>query len=156
MADNFLTKAGYAKLSRDLARLQNKQDHLSYDLVEIREKGDLNGSAEYVVTKENLRAIKSRIADIREKLKDAEFFDDLTIPKDTVMLGCTVTIQDQNGKEICYTLVGEDEAEPAEGRISIHAPSAQGLLCKKVGEQVRIDLAAGTRIFKILKTEPAR
>lgn len=155
MTDTFLTRAGYEKLRKDLEPLIKQKQQLSKDIGEAREKGDLKENAEYHSAKEKLGEVLTRINKIQDKLQNAKLIDGLTVPKDTVAIGCKVTLQNEDGDEFAYTLVGEDESDPAEGRISVYAPIAQGLLGKKVGEQAQVELPAGTRTFKILKTEPA-
>jgi transcription elongation factor GreA len=80
----------------------------------------------------------------------------MNLPKDEVIIGMKVTIQEEGtNDEYEYTLVGAEEADPAAGKISVHAPLAQGLLGHKVGEEVMIQLPAGKMKFKVLKIEPA-
>ena len=72
-----------------------------------------------------------------------------------VSIGVRVTLKDEDGDEVSYTLVGEDESDSAEGRISVFSPLAQGLLGKKAGDTAQVELTAGTRVFKVLKAEAA-
>lgn len=155
MAETFLTRAGYEKLIKELEPLKAQKNQLSKDIGEAREKGDLKENAEYHSAKEKLGEVMSRIAKIQDKLQNAKIIDELKIPKDTVAIGCRVTLRDEDGDETTYTFVGEDESDPAEGKVSVYAPIAQGLLGKKVGEKVEVQLPAGPRTFQILKSEPA-
>ncbi|MEK7857954.1 MAG: transcription elongation factor GreA [Elusimicrobiota bacterium] len=155
MAETFLTRAGYEKLKESLEPLKKMKNQLSLDIGEAREKGDLKENAEYHSAKEKLGEVMGRIATIHDKLQNVKIIDDLNTPKDTVAIGCAVTVQDDDGDQFSYTLVGEDESDPAEGKISVFAPIAQCLLGKKVGELAEVTLPAGVRRFKILKTAPA-
>lgn len=155
MSETFLTRAGYEKLRSEIEPLKKQKQQLSLDIAEAREKGDLKENAEYHSAKEKLGEVMSRIAKIQDKLQGAKIIDELKLPPGIVSIGCRVTLQDEEGDEFAYTLVGEDESDPAEGRISVYAPIAQGLLGKKEGDQAQVQLPAGTRTFKILKTEPA-
>jgi transcription elongation factor GreA len=155
MADTFLTRAGYEKLVNELEPLKKQKNQLSQDIAEAREKGDLKENAEYHSAKEKLGEVMTRIAKIQDKLQNAKIIDEIKIPKGVVSIGCAVTLQDEDGDEMTYTLVGEDESDPAEGKISVFAPIAQGLLGKKQGEKVEVQLPAGPRTFKILKAQPA-
>ena len=156
MTETFLTRAGYEKLRKEIEPLKKMKAQLSLDIGEAREKGDLKENAEYHSAKERLGEVMGRIAKIQDKLQNARIIDELKMPKDTVVIGCAVTLQDEDGDEVTYTLVGEDESDPAEGRISVYAPLAQGLMGKKVGETASVELPAGARQFKILKTAPSR
>jgi transcription elongation factor GreA len=154
MPETFLTRAGYEKLIKELEPLKKQKNQLSLDIAEAREKGDLKENAEYHSAKEKLGEVMTRIAKIQDKLENAKIIDSLKTPKGHVAIGCAVALKDEDGDEIEYTLVGEDESDPAEGKISVYSPLAQGLLGKKVGETVMIELPAGPRQFKILKSEP--
>ena len=155
MSETFLTRAGYEKLLKEIEPLKKQKQQLSQDIAEAREKGDLKENAEYHSAKEKLGEIMSRIAKIHDKLQNAKLIDELKVPKDVVSIGCKVTLQNEDGDEFSYTLVGEDESNPSEGKISVYAPIAQGLLGKKAGDEAQVELPAGIKTFKILKTEPA-
>src|SRR5579883_1103942 len=155
MPETFLTRAGYEKLANELEPLKKMKNQLSQDIAEAREKGDLKENAEYHSAKEKLGEVMSRIAKIQDKLESAKIIDELKVPKGVVSIGCRVTLKDDDGDESTYMLVGEDESDPSEGKISVFAPIAQGLLGKKQGETVEVQLPAGPRNFKILKAEPA-
>ncbi|MFA6003820.1 MAG: transcription elongation factor GreA [Elusimicrobiota bacterium] len=154
MTETFLTRAGYEKLRLEIEDLKKRKVQLSRDIAEAREKGDLSENAEYHSAKEKMSEVLGRINLIQDKLEGAKLIDDLKSPKDTVSIGCSVTVKDEDGDEVTYTLVGSDESDPSAGRISVYAPLAQGLLGKKVGEKVSIDMPAGTRAFTIVKAGP--
>jgi transcription elongation factor GreA len=155
MAETFLTKAGYEKLVKELEPLKKMKNQLSLDIGEAREKGDLKENAEYHSAKEKLGEVMSRIAKIQDKLANVKIIDELKAPKGVVAIGVKVTVKDEDGDQFAYSLVGEDESDPSEGKISVFSPLAQGLLGKKIGEKVQIELPAGPRLFHILKTESA-
>ncbi|HAM35514.1 MAG TPA: transcription elongation factor GreA [Elusimicrobia bacterium] len=156
MTETFLTRAGYEKLRQEIEDLKKRKVQLSHDIAEAREKGDLSENAEYHSAKDKLAEVLGRINIIQDKLQGAKLIEEFKPPKDTVSIGCAVTVQDEDGDETTYTLVGADESDPAEGRISVYSPLAQGLLHKKVGEKVSIELPAGTRVFTILKAGPSQ
>jgi len=151
MTDTYLTRAGYEKLSQELKALMKQKTQLSQDIGEAREKGDLKENAEYHSAKEKMGEVMGRIGVIQDKLQSAKIIDEIDIPKDTVAIGTTVCLTDSEGDTVEYALVGEDESDPAEGRISVQSPLGQGLLGRKSKETVEIQLPAGPRTFKILK-----
>jgi transcription elongation factor GreA len=155
MADTYLTRAGYDKLKKDLEALMKQKAQTSIDIGEAREKGDLKENAEYHSAKEKLGEVMGRIGQIQDKLQSAKIIDEMDIPKDTVAIGTTVKLEDSDGDTVEYTLVGEDESDPMEGKISVQSPLAQGLLGKKVGKTADVVLPAGVRTFKILKVARA-
>ena len=155
MGDTFLTRAGYEKLLADLEPLKKMKNQLSQDIGEAREKGDLKENAEYHSAKERLGEVMGRIAKIQDKLQSAKLIDDIKVPNGVVSIGGQVTVQDEDGDQTTYLLVGEDESDPSEGKISVYSPLAQGLLGKKQGEKVTVELPAGPREFKVVKAGPA-
>ena len=155
MPDTFLTRAGYEKLLAEIEPLKQQKRQLSLDIGEAREKGDLKENAEYHSAKEKLGEIMGRIAKIQDKLQNAKIVDESAVPKGIVSIGCRVTIQDDDGDQLTYIMVGEDESDPAEGKLSVYSPLAQGLLGKKIGETAQVELPAGVRAFKIIKAGPA-
>ena len=155
MAETYITRAGYQKLQEDLKELKSQKKGLSNDIDEARQKGDLKENAEYHSAKEKLGEVMGRIAKIEDQLSNARMIDDLKFKKDEVQIGARVKLQEKDSKEESeWTLVGPAESDPMSGRISVHAPLAQGLLGHKVGEEVRVDLPAGKKTFKILETVP--
>lgn len=156
MSDIYISRAGREKLGKDLKELKVRKKQLSLDIGEAREKGDLKENAEYHSAKESLGDVMNRISRIQEKLGSGQLIEDLNIPKDTVAIGVKVTLLDTlENEKIVYTLVGDDESDPDKGLISAKSPLAQGLLGKKKGEEATVELPAGPRTFKVLKTEPA-
>ena len=151
MPDTYLTRAGYDKLKKDLVGLMKQKAQTSLDIGEAREKGDLKENAEYHSAKEKLGELMGRIGTIQDKLQTAKIIDEMDIPKDTVAIGTTVSLEDSDGDHVEYALVGEDESDPSEGKISVQSPLAQGLLGKKVQQTAEVVLPNGTRTFKILK-----
>lgn len=155
MADTYLTRAGYDKLRKELETLIKQKAGVSNDIAEAREKGDLKENAEYHSAKEKMGELMSRIGVIQDKLQSAKIIEEMDIPKDTVAIGTTVTLEDADGDTVEYSLVGEDESDPMEGRISVTSPLGSGLLGKKSKQTVEIQLPAGPRVFKILKVARA-
>lgn len=156
MGESYMSRAGYEKLLKELEMLQQRKKDLSNEIGETREQGDLRENAGYHFAREKQSETLRRIAEISDRINGAKIIDDLNLPKDEVIIGVKVTIEELDSKdEYEYTLVGAEESDPAAGKISVHAPIAQGLLGHKVKDEVLIDLPAGKMKFKIKKIEPA-
>lgn len=155
MGEAYMSKAGYDKLVKELEMLQQRKKDLSREIGETREQGDLRENAGYHFAREKQSETLRRIAEISERINGAKIIDDMDLPKDEVIIGMKVTLQDADRDKYEYTLVGAEESDPAAGKISVHAPLAQGLLGHKVGEEVVVPLPAGKMKFKILKIDPA-
>jgi len=151
----YLTREGYEKLREELEHLKKvRRPQLSKDIEVARAHGDLSENADYDAAKEALTKLQRRIADTENKLRTATIVDDAAIPTDKVYINAKVTLKDmEEGDEFEYTLVGADEADPVEGKISVFSPIGQGLLEHKAGDVVEIKVPKGTVKYKILKIE---
>ncbi|MBU4310927.1 transcription elongation factor GreA [bacterium] len=149
----FLTKEGYEKLTKELYYLKTvRRREISKEIKEAREHGDISENAEYEAAKEKQAFMETRILQLETKLSQARIIDDKRIPKGRAYLGATVLLRDlESGEELSYTLLGGDEADSSEGKISVHSPVAKGLLGHKAGDRVEIRVPAGIRKYKILK-----
>ena len=152
MAEKILiTPEGYKKLLEEMEDLQKRQrPEIIKEIEEARAKGDLSENAEYHAAKEKHALIENRISELSEKINNAQIVDPNTVPKDRVNFGCTVVLYDiDNDEEIKYMIVGEDESDPSKGKISINSPIAKALLGKEDGDEVEVQVPAGTRRFEI-------
>lgn len=155
MAETYITRAGLEKLVKELEMLKIRKQELSLEIGETREQGDLRENAGYHFAREKQSETLRRINEIQDRISSAKIIDDMDLPKGEVIIGTTVTIRDQDGDSYEYTLVGSEESDPASGKISVHAPIAQGLLGHKVNDEVQIQLPGGPAKFTVLKIEPA-
>ncbi|MGH7414208.1 MAG: transcription elongation factor GreA [Candidatus Rokuibacteriota bacterium] len=152
-----MTRAGYDRLREDVDRLKKERPSIVRAIAEARAHGDLSENAEYHAARERQGFIEARITDLESKVGTAEVIDPPT-SGDRVTFGSTVKLEDQDGREATYQIVGSDEAEPKRGLISIMSPLARTLIGKNVGDTVTAQLPAGTKTFEILaanfKREP--
>ena len=146
-----MTRDGYNRLRDELERLKRvERPAITKAIAEARAHGDLSENAEYHAAREKQGFTEARIADLEGKLAGADVIEPPT-SGDRVTFGSTVRLEDENGKEVVYQIVGSDESEPARGRISVLAPLARGLVGKKVGDQVVAQLPGGKKTFDILE-----
>lgn len=145
-----MTRPGFEKLREELERLKRvERPAITKAIGEARAHGDLSENAEYHAAREKQAFVEARIAELEQKVGAAEVIDP-PARGDRVTFGSTVLLQDGDGKEVRYQIVGSDEADPARGRISILAPLARTLIGKKVGDTVTAQLPGGARTFEIL------
>lgn len=156
MNEVYLTKEGYQKLSEELEYLKTvKRRELSKAVGEARSHGDISENAEYDAAKEAQALNEQRIAELEDKLSRARILDG-DIPRDEVLIGATVKMQDlDSGEEIEYTLVSELEADYSQNKISVSSPVGAALLNHKENETVEIKIPAGILRYKILKISRA-
>lgn len=148
-----MTREGYNKIKAEMQRLENVElPHVSEKIAEARAEGDLKENAEYHAQRENQGMLMAKINELKTKLASATIIDPATLPKDEVVFGCTVTVEDMAyGDEESFTLVGAGEDDYNTGRILVTSPVGQGLIGKKIGQIAEIQAPAGTVKFKVLK-----
>lgn len=146
-----MTRPGYQKLAAELDRLKHVDRHaIIKAIAEARAHGDLSENAEYHAAREKQSFIEGRINELETKVGAAEVIEPPT-SGDRITFGSTVRLEDEAGKEFRYQIVGSDESDPANGRISVLAPLARTLIGKRVGDTVTAQLPNGTKTFDILE-----
>lgn len=118
---------------------------------EARAHGDISENAEYDAAKERQGMIEGRIGEIQYKISGAEVVDTSTIKSDKIVFGATVEIQDiEEDKNITYQIVGVDEADVKNGKISVLSPIARAMIGKKVGDAFTVQSPKGDKDFEVL------
>jgi transcription elongation factor GreA len=148
-----MTRAGYNKLKAEIEELQNVQmPEIEKRIGAARAEGDLSENAEYHGARESQGLLQAKINMLKDKLARAAIMDASKTPKDQVAFGCTVVVKDlQFGDTEEFTLVGAGEEDYDTGRINVASPLAQGLVGKKIGDRVEVEVPAGTNRFQILE-----
>jgi transcription elongation factor GreA len=145
-----MTPGGAQKLKDELARLKEERPKISREIGIAREHGDLSENAEYHAAKERQGLVEARIKDIEDKLSRAEVIDPTKLSGDRVRFGATVKLTNlDTDEETKYQIVGADEADINQGLISVSAPLARALIGKSIGDEVVVQLPAGTRRYEI-------
>jgi transcription elongation factor GreA len=146
-----MTRQGYERMKEELERLKRvERPAISRAIAEARAHGDLSENAEYHAAREKQAFTEARINELETKLGTAEVLDPPS-SGDRVTFGSTVRLEDGDGKESRYQIVGSDETDPTRGRISVMAPLARTLIGKKVGDSVEAQLPGGKKRFEILE-----
>ncbi len=148
-----LTVMGAEKLKEELHRLKTvDRPRVIQAIAEARAHGDLSENAEYHAAKEQQSFIEGRIAEVDSKLSNAQIIDPKTVNAEgRVVFGATVQLLDEDSdKEVTYQIVGDDEADIAQGMVSISSPIARALIGKESGESVEVRVPDGTRRYEIL------
>ena len=151
-----MTVEGQDLLRKELKTLKSKdRPEIIIAIATAREFGDLKENAEYHAAKERQSFIEGRINDIESKLSTAEIIDITKLNvSGKVVFGSTVTIIDlDNEQEIKYKIVGEDEADIDEGRISYKAPLSRSLIGKSTDDLVELSIGDKTQSFQIINIQ---
>jgi transcription elongation factor GreA len=120
-------------------------------IAEARSHGDLSENAEYDAAKERQSFIEGRLAELEAKLSSAQIIDPSTLDADgRCVFGATIDLEDaDSGDTVTYQIVGEDEADIKQGKISVGAPIARALIGKSVGDVVEVNAPGGIRSYEI-------
>ena len=148
-----MTSEGETLLKEELQRLKFEERPSVIDAIATaREFGDLKENAEYHAAKEQQALIEARIKNIESKLSDSQVIDVTQMtPSDEVILGTTVLIKDlADSSSLTYKIVGEDEANIKEGKISVVSPVAKKLIGKFEGDEVRVETPGGIKEYEII------
>ena len=150
-----MTRDGYNRIKAEISRLENEEmPKVTEKIAEAREEGDLKENAEYHAQRENQGMLMAKIAELKDKIARASIVDPSQLPKDEVVFGCTVTVEDMAyGDEEKFTLVGAGDEDYDSGKILVTSPFGQGLIGKKVGEVAEIEVPAGKLKFRIVKID---
>jgi transcription elongation factor GreA len=148
----YLSQNGYDNLKKELHTLKTvDRPHIINQIAEARDKGDLSENAEYDAAKEAQGLLEARISKLENDLSNSRVIDESQLSTDSVSLLTKVTIKNpKNNMEMSYVIVSESEANLAEKKISASSPIGKGLLGKKVGEVVEIQVPNGIVNFEII------
>ena len=149
-----ITKYGAELLKEELARLKTKDRPAVINAIsEARAQGDLSENAEYDAAKERQSFIEGRIADLEGKLSAAQIIDPVLLDAEgRIVFGSTVRLEDlESSEEVTYQIVGVDEADLKEKKVSITSPIARALIGKSAGDVVEVQAPAGIREYEVLE-----
>ena len=147
-----MTAAGHAALETELLKRQSEdRPAIIQAIAEARAHGDLSENAEYHAAKEQQSLNEGRISELEDILSRAEVIDVTKLSADTVKFGATVELADEDtDEESTYQIVGDQEADVKEGKISISSPIARALIGKSEGDSVEVVAPGGARSYEIL------
>ncbi|MBS0014604.1 MAG: transcription elongation factor GreA [Desulfobacterales bacterium] len=146
-----ITRQGFETLKKELHQLRKVERPGNIRAIEeARAHGDLSENAEFSAAKERQSFLDGRINELEYKLANAEVIDPDTLPKDKAVFGCTVVLENiDTGDEVSYQLVGPEESNIKEGRISVESPLGKAIVGKKLGDEIVIDAPAGRRNYEL-------
>jgi len=141
------------KLQEEIAALDYElRNELPKEILKARAHGDLSENAEYHAAKERQAWVNARLGQLQSRLRELSMTDMSKIPRDRVGLGSHVVVLDlKKDEELSYSLVTSEEADVAQGKISTSSPIGRGLLGKRVGDTVKIQIPDGVREMEILR-----
>ncbi len=150
-----MTVKGHQYLVEELKRLKTVERPKNMrDIEEARGHGDLSENAEFHAAKERQSLLDVQIREIEDRLARAQIIDISQLSGDKIVFGATVHLSDSDtGDNVVYQIVGDHEAEPKNGKISISSPVARALIGKCEGDEVQVHTPTGVRTLEVLSVE---
>ena len=150
-----MTVAGYQKAKEELKRLKTvERPKIIQEITKAREHGDLSENAEYHAAKEKQSFVEGRLQDLESRLSRAQVIDPIQVKSENIAFGATMSLYNTaTAEEVTYQIVGEDEAEPRENKISYLSPMARACIGKSLDDTVRVTLPDGVKEFEVINIE---
>jgi len=148
-----ITRQGYETLQKELIQLKTiHRPQVIKAIEEARSHGDLSENAEYEAAKERQAFIEARVNELSFKLNNADIIDAANLPKDRVVFASRVRLENvDTGEDVAYQLVGPDESNIQEGRISITSPLGRAIMGRKPGDEVIVQAPGGKRVYELVE-----
>jgi len=147
-----ITTGGYEALKEKVRYLKSvERQEVIRAIQEARAHGDLSENAEYEAAKERQAFLEGKIGELEYKIASADVIDPKTVKTDSVVFGCTVVLQNlDTDEEVRYQLVGPDESDVNQGRISVSSPLGRAMIGKKVDDEFVVQAPGGTRRYELI------
>jgi transcription elongation factor GreA len=147
-----VTPEGYEALKKELENLKRVERPQNIKAIEeARAHGDLSENAEFEAAKDRQGFIEGRIGELGFKLANADVIDPDKLPKDRAVFGTKVLLENiDTGEEVEYQLVGPDESDIGNGRISVSSPLGRAILGKRPGDELTLEVPGGKRVYELV------
>ena len=146
----YITAEGLERLKSELGALWKQRREVVAAITAAAAEGDRSENAEYIYRKKQLREMDRRIRYLGKRIDEVEPVSETPKDSDKVYFGARVTVEDRDGSESVYRIVGADEIDPERDRISVDSPMARALLGRSLDEQVDVETPAGRRRLTIV------
>jgi transcription elongation factor GreA len=145
-----ITREGYEKLNRELEQLiKVDREEIKKVIAEARELGDLKENAEYHSAKEKQALLEGRIGALQGIMASCQIIDIKSIESDKIVFGATVSLTDENGETVIYKIVGQEESNIKDGKISYTSPIGKALIGKEEGDTIIVRAPKGDVEYEI-------
>ena len=149
-----MTTGSYKLLEAELKKLKFTDRHAISQAIETaREHGDLKENAEYHAAKEQQGLCEARIKDLEYKVSCCEIIDPNKLSGEKILFSATVTLADENDKEVTYQIVGIDEADIKSGKVSYSSPIGRAMIGRTIGDDVEVQTPKGKIYYEVMKVE---
>ena len=145
----YISSQKLKELKKELEELREKRKEISKKIYDAQDRGDISESAEYTEAKEAQAFNEGRIQEIKQVINDAVIISKKS-KCDLIDIGCQMVVKNKQGKKE-FTIVGSEEADPAQGKISNESPLGRAFLGKKKGDEVKVQTPKGRVVYKIIQ-----
>ena len=150
--EQLYTPEGYQKLVDELSYLSTtRREEIKKDIAEARSFGDLSENAEYDAARNEQAKVEARIKELEELIRNARVIDEDTVDTTVVSIGSTVKIKKADGDVVAYSIVGSNEADPENFRISDQSPIGKALIGARAGNKVTVNVPSGVVTFEVVE-----
>ena len=148
-----VTRQGFEALRKELQNLKRIERPQNIKAIEeARAHGDLSENAEYAAAKDRQGFIEGRINELEFKLANIDIIETDKLPKDRAVFGCKVVLENiETGEDVSYQLVGPDESNIENGRISVSSPLGKALIGRKPGDELTLEVPGGRRSYELVE-----
>jgi transcription elongation factor GreA len=153
-----MTRAGYEALKERIRQLKRtERQEIIRAIQEARAHGDITENAEFEAAKERQAFVEGKIGELEHKVACADVIDPSKVTTDWVTFGCTVVLENLNTEdEVEYQLVGPDESDVSQGRISVSSPLGKAMIGKEVGDEIVVHAPGGQRRYELVHISATR
>ena len=144
---------GYAMLVAELRTLRDERPLIVEAIEEARAHGDLSENAEYHAAKERQGQVEASISDLEDRISRAQIIDPTTLSGDRIVFGATVSLLDDDDRDIRYQIVGPYEADARLGRISYNSPLGRALIGRRKEDEIEVTVPSGDRFYVVKNIE---
>jgi transcription elongation factor GreB len=149
---HYITPDGFAELERELEYLwKEERPKVTHAVSVAAALGDRSENADYIYGKRRLREIDSRVRFLQKRLDELEVVRELPAREDKIFFGAWVTLEDEQGEQICYRIVGPDESDAGSRAISVDSPVGRALLGRELDDEVEVKRPRGNTVYSIIK-----
>ena len=148
-----VTKQGFKALKKELEHLKKiERPQNLHAIEEARAHGDLSENAEFAAAKDRQGFIEGRISELQFKLANIDIIETDQLPKDRAVFGCKVVLENiETGEDVSYQLVGPDESDIENGRISVTSPLGKAIIGRKPGDELSLNVPGGRRTYELVE-----
>ena len=148
-----ITRNGFVTLQKELEQLKTtERPKVIKAIEEARAHGDLSENAEYHAAKERQAFIEARINELSFKINSADIIEPSDLPKDRVVFASRVLLENvDTGEDVEYQLVGPDESDISQGRISVVSPLGRAIIGRKPGDEIVLEAPGGRRVYELVQ-----